>query len=54
MENLHVLEILCENFKEKVTYENTPIFGICLGMQLFSNHSEEGNCTGLGFIDFEL
>ncbi len=50
MENLHNRNIV-EILKKKVTYENTPIFGICLGMQLFSNHSEEGNCTGLGFID---
>jgi glutamine amidotransferase len=36
---------------EKVLVEKTPIFGICLGMQLFSNFSEEGNCPGLGWID---
>jgi imidazole glycerol-phosphate synthase subunit HisH len=27
-----------------------PILGICLGMQLFSEHSEEGNAKGLGWI----
>jgi len=25
--------------------------GICLGMQLLTNHSEEGDVDGLGFID---
>jgi len=34
----------------KVLSEKTPIFGICLGMQLFSECSEEGDCKGLGWI----
>lgn len=28
-----------------------PFLGICLGMQLFVNSSEEGNLSGLGWID---
>jgi imidazole glycerol-phosphate synthase subunit HisH len=28
----------------------TPILGICLGMQLLTNESEEGNLPGLGLI----
>ena len=28
----------------------TPILGICLGMHLLANYSEEGQCAGLGFI----
>ena len=32
----------------------TPIFGICLGMQLLFNRSEEGNEDGLGLIDGEV
>lgn len=35
----------------KVMIEKTPILGICLGMQLFCNYSEEGDCNGLGWID---
>lgn len=27
-----------------------PVLGICLGMQLFSEYSEEGNAEGLGWI----
>jgi len=37
--------------EKKVLQEKTPILGICLGMQLFSRHSEEGNVDGLGWID---
>ena len=32
----------------------TPIFGICLGMQLLFNKSEEGKKGGLGLIDGEV
>ena len=28
-----------------------PILGICLGMQLLTRHSEEGDAAGLGWID---
>ncbi len=28
-----------------------PVLGICLGMQLMCNHSEEGNTDGLGIFD---
>jgi len=28
-----------------------PILGICLGMQLLTRHSEEGDADGLGWID---
>jgi glutamine amidotransferase len=31
----------------------TPILGICLGMQLLTNKSEEGNLCGLSWIDAE-
>jgi len=38
---------------KKVIVEKTPILGICLGMQLLTKFSEEGNCEGLGWIDAE-
>lgn len=33
--------------------KKTPILGICLGMQLITKGSEEGNLPGLGWIDAE-
>lgn len=35
---------------EKVIENKTPILGICLGMQLMTDFSEEGNVTGLGWV----
>ena len=37
----------------KVFHDETPILGICLGMQLFTKKSEEGISAGLGWIDAE-
>jgi imidazole glycerol-phosphate synthase subunit HisH len=31
--------------------DKKPILGICVGMQLLANSSEEGNAAGLGWID---
>lgn len=42
---------LVEPLVEMVLGKMTPILGICLGMQLFTSYSEEGDCTGLGWID---
>jgi glutamine amidotransferase len=36
--------------EKKVLEEKIPILGICLGMQLFTKSSEEGNVEGLGWI----
>ena len=38
---------------ERVLGDKVPVLGICLGMQLFTNHSEEGNAEGLGWVDAE-
>ncbi len=38
---------------QKVNVDGTPILGICLGMQLFSERSEEGGAEGLGWIKGE-
>lgn len=50
MENLRKMGLI-EVLNRKVTWGKTPILGICLGMQLFTKFSEEGNAKGLGWID---
>ncbi len=50
LERLHLIDLLYK----KVMIEKTPIFGICLGTQLFCRFSEEGNCKGLGWIDADV
>lgn len=37
--------------EELVLGARVPVLGICLGMQLFSQSSEEGRCPGLGWIE---
>ena len=48
MENLRQLKLI-EPLKEKIR-EGTPFLGICLGLQLLFEWSEEGNVAGLGII----
>lgn len=42
---------LVDILKREVLEKRKPILGICLGMQLLTKHSEEGNVDGLSFID---
>ena len=37
----------------KVLRDKTPILGLCLGMQLFTQRSEEGQLRGLGWLEAE-
>ena len=50
MKNLDDLGLI-EIIKEKVLVDKTPIMGICLGMQLLTKGSEEGQREGFGFVD---
>ena len=35
----------------KQAAQTKPFLGICLGMQLMTKHSEEGDCVGLSWVD---
>lgn len=49
LQNLGLVNVL----NQKVIDNRIPILGICLGTQLFTKRSEEGNINGLGWIDAE-
>lgn len=53
MQKLHEL-----NFTEALSHfalvEKRPILGICLGMQLMAEFSEEGNTKGLGWVKTKI
>lgn len=49
MEALHANQLLDE-LNKSVLIHKKPILGICLGMQLMADHSEEGNTKGLGWF----
>jgi glutamine amidotransferase len=40
---------LGESLREAIT-RGTPYLGICLGLQVLFEHSEEGDCAGLGVL----
>jgi len=50
MENLHASELI-PLLDELVLNKKIPVLGICLGAQLMTKHSEEGNVDGLGWVD---
>lgn len=49
MANLHSLGLV-DVLNEKVLGRQAPILGICLGIQLFTEGSDEGSAAGLGWI----
>lgn len=52
MARIHEMDIK-EVLDKKVLNDKTPILGICLGMQLLTDKSEEGELDGLGWIPGE-
>lgn len=42
---------LVEVLNDCVMTRKVPVLGICLGFQMFTRHSEEGDAAGLGWID---
>ena len=49
MENLEKFNLL-QPLTQKALVEKIPFLGICLGMQILTNSSEEGIRDGLGWI----
>lgn len=49
MDKLHRLGLV-NLLNDRVLGERVPVMGICLGMQLFMEHSEEGDAAGLGWV----
>ena len=50
MQNFYNLGIISA-LERQVMRNKIPVLGICLGMQLFTRNSEEGDCKGFGWID---
>lgn len=50
IENLNQLNLI-DVLNDTVINNKTPILGICLGMQLMTQSSEEGKLDGLGWFD---
>ena len=53
IENLKTLG-LYDVLNHSVLNKKTPILGICLGMQLMTNQSEEGDVMGFGWVDAKV
>lgn len=53
METLRQKDLI-EPLNEAVLEKKTPIVGICLGMQLMTQGSEEGSAEGLGWFDCKV
>jgi len=50
MRKLNELNII-DSLNEAVMLKRKPILGICLGMQVMAKNSEEGDVSGLGWMD---
>lgn len=50
LESIDLIKII----KKRVLVDKVPILGICLGMQLLANSSQEGKKKGLGLINGDV
>ena len=53
------MALLCQSdwdrsIKDFAVSQARPLLGVCLGMQLLGNSSEEGHCAGLSIIDSDV
>ena len=53
MNNINKIDGLREALDVKALKDKIPILGICLGMQILTKKSEEGNLSGLGWVPAE-
>lgn len=53
MKNIRELDLL-EALNEVAIIQKKPVLGICLGMQLMANDSEEGDVEGLGWMNAKV
>ncbi|ESP94390.1 imidazole glycerol phosphate synthase subunit HisH [Pseudoalteromonas luteoviolacea] len=49
--NVAMKRLVEQGWQQAVNEYNKPLLGICLGMQMLCDDSEEGNVNGLGIID---
>ena len=47
-------KLKASGLNEIITQLEQPVLGICLGMQLMCNHTEEGDTKGLGIFDTDV
>lgn len=50
LEKLELFEVI----NEVVTKKGTPILGVCVGMQVMANYSDEGSKKGFGWFDCDV
>ncbi|MDB4534299.1 imidazole glycerol phosphate synthase subunit HisH [Vicingaceae bacterium] len=53
MDSLRDLDLI-KPLNEAVLINKTPVLGICLGMQIMTKRSDEGDVEGLGWLDAEV
>ncbi|UII79663.1 imidazole glycerol phosphate synthase subunit HisH [Flagellimonas sp. CMM7] len=49
-----MLKLQASGLEKTITMLKQPVLGICLGMQLMCNFSEEGDTQGLGIFDLNV
>lgn len=54
MNSLRSKPLILNNLIDFALNKKKPVLGICLGMQILANFSEEGNQKGLGWISGEV